>query len=146
MKALRGLVLVWPVSASLLSVYGIACGFARFGIPIFDWRVSVHLPSGDGLSFGLDFALIFLALALYPIEAWKATRVGKPELYLETLASMASMLTSLIMFLLTPGFGTTTVLIILTAATVDVVNAFVIGITAARRDVNMSASAAGMLF
>jgi uncharacterized membrane protein YqaE (UPF0057 family) len=106
-------------------------GFAaQLAAPLF------HIPMVSGGSFSIASGdlLIILALVLLFVELIKSTGTGATAIINHAL-SMILFIVCLIEFLLAPGFGTATFLIITIMTLLDVLAGVVVTIISARRDV-----------
>lgn len=93
---------------------------------------SMTLPSGSWVITTSDLILIFALIMLF-MEMIKAASSGTSSLINHGL-SMATFLVSMLLFLLTPLFGTSTFFLIIMMMLVNVVAGFTITAIAARRD------------
>jgi len=93
---------------------------------------SMDLPSGNWVITTADLILIFALLMLF-MEMIKAAGSGTSSLINHGL-SMATFLVSMLLFLLTPLFGTSTFFLITLMSLVNVIAGFTITAIAARRD------------
>jgi hypothetical protein len=97
------------------------------------------LPSGDELFLMAgDIFVIFGLIGLF-FEILKAARLSASTI-LDHMLSTATFIGALIAFLLLPGCGTSTFLMLTLMALIDVVAGYSVSILTARRDLNVSHS------
>jgi hypothetical protein len=94
--------------------------------------LSMTLPSGNWVITTADLLLMFALIMLF-MEMIKAAGSGTSSLINHGL-SMATFLVSMLLFLLTPLFGTSTFFLITLMSLVNVIAGFTITAIAARRD------------
>jgi len=93
------------------------------------------LPSGAIFSLSVSAAIILLALLLSAFEVMKATRIGATTIMDHVLAT-ALFIAFLIEFLIVPEAATSTFLVLLAIALIDLICGFAVSIRSATRDVN----------
>lgn len=108
-------------------------GFAtQLAAPLF----KLPMVSGGTFSIASGDLLIILALVLLFVELIKSTGTGATAI-INHAFSMILFIICLIEFLLAPGFGTATFLIITIMTLLDVLAGVVVTIISARRDVSV---------
>jgi hypothetical protein len=98
--------------------------------------VSFALPSTASLPVTVSDVLVILALLLLYIEVMKATRTSRASIG-DHLVSLIAFVGVLIAFILMPSVGTTPFLLIVIMCFIDVIAGFTIGISSARRDIEI---------
>ena len=113
----------------------VAYGFtvAVSGVPLGSEIAGFNLPSATRFSLTVSELLLAISTIVLFFEIMNATS-AKSSSILNHGLSMLVFIVSFIMFLLVPGFGTGTFLIITLMALVDVVAGYSISILTARRD------------
>lgn len=120
-----------PVLAIVIAAYLLMAAGGGLMLDADAW--SLALPSGAGMTLRVgDFFVIAGALALF-VEMLKAARAGRGTI-LDHILSTGVFIAALLCFLLVPGAGTATFLILTIMALVDVVAGFSVSIFATRRD------------
>ena len=99
---------------------------------------SVAVASGATFTLTVSATIILMALLLLGIEVVKATRIGTGSVADHILAT-ALFVAFLLEFLLVPEAATSTFLILMTIALVDLVCGFAVSLKTASRDVNLNA-------
>jgi hypothetical protein len=94
---------------------------------------AISLPSGATWSFTVNDLLLLLGVIALYFEVLKATRTSQASV-LDHILSLFSFVACLIGFLLVPGLGTSTFMIIMIMALFDVIAGFTVTISTARRD------------
>jgi hypothetical protein len=95
---------------------------------------TVPLVSGADFSLTVSAAIILMALVLLCFEVVKATRVGESNV-VDQLLAIALFVAFLLEFLLVPQAATSTFLILMGIALVDLVCGFAVSLKSAHRDV-----------
>jgi len=95
---------------------------------------SAPMVSGATFTLTVGATIILMALALLVVEVIKATRIGSASIVDHVLAT-ALFVVMLIEFLLVPEAATSTFLVLMGIALVDLVCGFAVSLRAASRDV-----------
>lgn len=128
MGALRAI----PLLSFVLLSYAL---FALTNIGNLEAALPIPLPSGERLTIG-DLHVAGGLILIY-FEILKSTRTEITAI-LDHGLSLAVFILSLILFIMVPGFGTTTFFIIIVMQLLDVVAGFTVTIVAAKRDIGVS--------
>ena len=117
-----------------------AFAFLIFENPDADFRnaamFSVGLVSGATFTLTVSAVLILMALLLLGVEVVKATRIGSASIVDHVLATVLFVV-FLIEFLLVPEAATSTFLILMAIALVDLICGFAVSLKSATRDVSI---------
>ncbi|MDB6116547.1 MAG: hypothetical protein JWO08_328 [Verrucomicrobiaceae bacterium] len=128
----------FPLLALVLVGYNIAIftGHA-FNAPNSDTLLQVKLISGATWDLGWHDAFLIGGLCLLFVELMKSTRAGG-MVTLEHVLSMFVFIAFLIEFLIVPGAGTDTFLILGIMSLIDVMAGYAISIAVARKEMNIT--------
>jgi hypothetical protein len=96
---------------------------------------SVQLISGATLSLTVGATVIILAVLLLGVEVVKATRIGNASVVDHVFATLL-FIAALIEFLLVREAATSTFVVLMTIALIDLICGFAISLKSASRDVN----------
>ena len=96
---------------------------------------TVPLVSGAALDLTVGATVIILALLLLGVEVVKATRIGNASVIDHVLATVL-FVAALIEFLLVPEAATSTFVVLMTIALVDLICGFAVSLKSASRDVS----------
>ncbi len=121
----------FPFMLVAVVAYGIAV--AAMGAPLAREVVAFGLPSGERFALTTSELLLAISTIVLFFEIMNATS-AKSSSILNHGLSMLVFIACFVIFLLIPGFGTGTFLIITLMALVDVVAGYSISILTARRD------------
>lgn len=121
----------------VLAVIAYAVPVAITGVPLSRELVGFNLPSGARFVLTTSELVLALATIVLFFEIMNATS-AKSSSILNHGLSMLVFIACFIAFLLVPGFGTGTFLIITLMALVDVVAGYSISILTARRDMTLA--------
>lgn len=97
---------------------------------------NLNMPSGDVTAFSVQILLLSLGAFLLFVEILKATRTSNASI-LDHGLSLVLFVICLLEFLLVPGMGSATFLLITLFTLLDVVAGFTITLSSARRDFTM---------
>jgi hypothetical protein len=100
---------------------------------------SVPMVSGATFTLTVGAIIIIMALALLVFEVLKATHVGSSTVADHVLATIL-FIAFLLEFLLVPAAATSTFLVLMTVALVDLICGFAVSLRSATRDVNIGDS------
>ena len=118
-----------------------AFAFLIFENPDVDFReatmFSVQIVSGAVFSLTVSAAIILMALLLLGVEVVKAARIGSGSIADHMLATLLFVI-FLVEFLLVPEAATSTFLILMAIALVDLLCGFAVSLKSATRDVTFS--------
>jgi hypothetical protein len=117
----------------LLAVLAYALVVWGLGMPLAQEIVAFGLPSGTPFSLTVSEVVLAIATIVLFFEIMNATSARSSSILNHGL-SMLVFIASLIAFLMIPGFGTGTFLIITLMTLVDVIAGYSISILTARRD------------
>lgn len=117
----------------LLAVIAYAVPVAITGVPLAREVLAFALPSGERFALTISELLLAISTIVLFFEIMNATS-AKSSSILNHGLSMLVFIACFVIFLLIPGFGTGTFLIITLMALVDVVAGYSISILTARRD------------
>ena len=121
----------FPFMVLAVIAYGVVV--AVMGLPLGQEIVSFPLPSASRFSLTVSELLLMVSTVVLFFEIMNATSARSSSIINHGL-SMLVFIGSFVGFLLLPGFGTGTFLIITLMALVDVVAGYSISILTARRD------------
>ena len=102
---------------------------------------TVHMMSGADWVLTWEDILIAFAIFLLWIEMIKATRMGMRSV-MDHILAMILFIVMLVEFLLVPQAATSTFFLLMAIALVDVLAGFIIGMRAARRQIEVEGPAA----
>jgi len=114
-----------------------------FLTPGVSWTASattVHMMSGQDWVLTWEDILIAFSIFLLWIEMIKSTRMGSRSV-MDHILSMVLFIAMLVEFLLVPQAATSTFFLLMAIALVDVLAGFIIGMGAARRQVEIEGPA-----
>ena len=94
---------------------------------------TITLPSGDAWVMTNGDVFVIVGLFMLGIEGLKSTSTGKTSM-INHMFSMLVFLAGGVLFLLVKGFGTTTFLLIVVMALIDIMVGMLTSIVTARRD------------
>jgi hypothetical protein len=134
MKVLKAI----PTLIYVVIIYNILA-FLREGV-LSSKLLSIKLISGADWTLSVSEMLLCLALCLFFIEIFKATRTSTASI-IDHILSLGVFLICLVEFGVFPQFGNTTFFIIMLICLLDVVAGFTITISTARRDFGVGAHA-----
>ena len=117
----------------VLTVIAYAVPVAITGVPLAREVLAFALPSGERFAMTVSELLLAISTIVLFFEIMNATS-AKSSSILNHGLSMLVFIACFVIFLLIPGFGTGTFLIITLMALVDVVAGYSISILTARRD------------
>lgn len=117
----------------VLAVIAYAVPVAITGVPLAREVLAFALPSGERFAMTVSELLLAVSTIVLFFEIMNATS-AKSSSILNHGLSMLVFIACFVIFLLIPGFGTGTFLIITLMALVDVVAGYSISILTARRD------------
>lgn len=117
----------------VLAVIAYAVPVAITGVPLAREVLAFALPSGERFAMTVSELLLAISTIVLFFEIMNATS-AKSSSILNHGLSMLVFIACFVIFLLIPGFGTGTFLIITLMALVDVVAGYSISILTARRD------------
>jgi len=121
--------MIVPIAAYLLIAW---IDHALLGKTIFN----AGMPSNGVWSFTVADLLTVVALFALFVEVLKATYTGRSTVMDHALSTVAFVI-ALICFLLIPEAASSTFFAILVMCAIDVIGGFSVGITAARRDIDV---------
>jgi hypothetical protein len=128
--------LLYEVPFTLISliIYNVA-GFGSFSDPAtWDHPVfTAHLPSGGSLALSWGALLIIVSLFILFIEIIKSTRTTAPTI-IDHAASLVVFVIYLIEFIVVARCASSTFVVLMIIALIDVVGGFTITIRGSRRD------------
>jgi hypothetical protein len=101
---------------------------------------TVHMMSGQDWVLTWEDILIAFAIFLLWVEIIKATRMGMRSV-MDHILAMILFIAMLVEFLLVPQAATSTFFLLMAIALVDVLSGFIIGMRAARRQVEVEGPA-----
>ena len=117
-----------------------AFAFLIFQNPEIDFReaimFSVPIVSGATFSLTVSATIILMALLLLGVEVVKATRIGSSSVVDHVLATIV-FIVFVVEFLLVPEAATSTFVILMAIALVDLLCGFAISLKSASRDVSI---------
>lgn len=117
----------------VLAVIAYAVPVAMTGVPLAREVLAFALPSGERFAITVSELVLAISTIVLFFEIMNATS-AKSSSILNHGLSMLVFIACFVVFLLIPGFGTGTFLIITLMALVDVVAGYSISILTARRD------------
>jgi hypothetical protein len=117
----------------VLAVIAYAVAVAVLGLPLTNELIGFNLPSGTRFALTVSECLLAIATIVLFFEIMNATS-AKSSSIINHGMSMLVFIACFVAFLLVPGFGTGTFLVITLIALVDVVAGYSISILTARRD------------
>ena len=117
----------------VLAVIAYAVAVAVLGLPLTNELIGFNLPSGARFALTVSEFLLAIATIVLFFEIMNASS-AKSSSILNHGMSMLVFIACFVAFLLVPGFGTGTFLVITLMALVDVVAGYSISILTARRD------------
>jgi hypothetical protein len=94
---------------------------------------AVTLPSGDLWAFELGEAFVFVGLIFMGIEMVNSAQTDRAAMFNHTVTLLV-FVGALVLFIVAPGFSTTTFFLLTTMLCVDALGGMLVGIVAARRD------------
>ena len=118
-----------------LAVLAYAVTVAFFGAPLSREIVTFGLPSGTQFVLTTSELLLAVSMAILFLELMNAASARSTSI-LNLGLSMLVFLVCFVVFLMVPGFGTGTFLIITLMSLVDVIAGYSISILTARRDMS----------
>jgi hypothetical protein len=101
--------------------------------------LSVPMPSGQHWSIGLGDLFVLLGLFMLFFELIRATSSNRTAIINHSL-SMIVFVVSLVLFLLGPGFATSTFFLLVIMTLLDVLAGFIVTIIASRRELDIAPS------
>ena len=101
--------------------------------------LSVPMPSGQHWSVGLGDLFVLLGLFMLFFELIRATNSNRTAIINHSL-SMIVFVVSLVLFLLGPGFATSTFFLLVMMTLLDVLAGFIVTIIASRRELDIAPS------
>lgn len=108
-----------------------------FGIGFSDTLFTIRMLSGEDLNITTSDLLIILSIALLFVEILKATRFGSRAI-VDHLLSLILFIVMLGEFMIVRKAATSTFLIMIVIAFVDVIAGFSVSIRTAQRDIDMT--------
>jgi hypothetical protein len=99
--------------------------------------ISIPMPSGQHWSIGLGDLFILLGLFMLFFELIRATQSNKTAIINHSL-SMIVFVIALVLFLLGPGFATSTFFLLVIMTLLDVLAGFIVTIVASRRELDIA--------
>jgi hypothetical protein len=116
-----------------------AFAFLIFEDPAVDFRdavmFSMTMPSGALFTLTVSATIVLMALLLLGVEVVKATRIGSSSVVDHVLATIV-FIVFLVEFLLVPEAATSTFMVLMAIALIDLVCGFAVSLKSATRDVS----------
>lgn len=101
--------------------------------------LSIPMPSGQHWGIGLGDLFVLLGLFMLFFELIRATHSNKTAIINHSL-SMIVFVVALVLFLLGPGFATSTFFLLVIMTLLDVLAGFIVTIVASRRELDIAPS------
>lgn len=134
-----GIISSFPLLALVLIAYNVAMRSGHsFSNPVEAALVHVKLISGAEWAVSWNEALLVSGLFLLFIEIVKSTRAAAHTMF-EHMLSMVVFIIFLVEFLIVPGAGTSTFLLLGVMSLIDVLAGYTISIAVARKEMNITA-------